>query len=103
MFALAICKQIYKQKMKGKKMKNQNLQYLANTSFQNVKTQFINVGGTEFFYRKFGENNSGIPIFFLNHLSATMDECDARIMYCLARQHQVIFFDIRGVRSIKGS
>ena len=103
MFALAICKQIYKQKMKGKKMKTQNLQYSANTSFQNVKTQFINVGGTEFFYRKLGENNSGIPIIFLNHLSATMDECDPRIMDGLATQHQVICFDNRGVGATKGT
>ena len=103
MFALAICKQIYKQKIKGKKMKTQNLQYSANTSFQNVKTQFINVGGTEFFYRKLGENNSGIPIIFLNHLSATMDECDPRIMDGLATQHQVICFDNRGVGATKGT
>ena len=46
----------------------------TRVTFQNVKTQTVNVGGTDFYYRKLGENNSGIPIIFLNHLSATMDE-----------------------------
>jgi len=59
-------------------------------NFKNVKTQSINVGGTEFYYRKLGENNPGIPIIFLNHLSATMDECDPAIMDGLASAHQII-------------
>jgi len=83
-------------------MKTQNLQSSANTSFQNVRTQSINVGGTDFFYRKLGENNSGIPIIFLNHLSATMDECDPRIMDSFASSHQIICFDNRGVGATKG-
>lgn len=72
-------------------------------NFKNVKTQSINIGGAEFFYRKLGENNPGIPIIFLNHLSATMDESDPRIMDGLATQHQIICFDNRGVGSTKGS
>jgi pimeloyl-ACP methyl ester carboxylesterase len=72
-------------------------------NFKNVKTQSINVAGTDFFYRKLGENNSGIPIIFLNHLSATMDNCDPRIMDGLATQHQIICFDNRGVGSTKGT
>jgi pimeloyl-ACP methyl ester carboxylesterase len=71
--------------------------------FKNVKTQSINIEGTEFFYRKLGENNSGIPIIFLNHLSATMDDCDPRIMDGLASEHQVICFDNRGVGSTGGT
>lgn len=72
-------------------------------NFKNVKTQSINVGGTAFFYRKLGENNSGIPVIFLNHLSATMDECDPRIMDGLAFSHQIICFDNRGVGATKGT
>lgn len=51
-------------------------------TFQNVKTESVDVGGTAFFYRKLGENNSVIPIIFLNHLSATLDECDPRMNHC---------------------
>lgn len=72
-------------------------------NFKNVKTQSINVGGTEFYYRKLGVNNSGIPIIFLNHLAATMDNCDPRIMDGLATQHQIICFDNRGVGATKGT
>jgi len=70
--------------------------------FKNVKTQSVNIEGTEFFYRKLGENNSGIPIFFLNHLSATMDDCDPSIMDGLASKHTVICFDNRGIGSTGG-
>src|SRR5436190_8990719 len=71
-------------------------------TYQNVKTQSVDVNGTKFFYRKLGENNSGIPIIFLNHLAATMDNCDPRIMDGLATQHQIICFDNRGVGATKG-
>ena len=72
-------------------------------NFKNVKTQSINVGGTDFYYRKLGENNPGIPIIFLNHLSAIMDNCDPRIMEGLASAHQIICFDNRGVGATKGT
>jgi pimeloyl-ACP methyl ester carboxylesterase len=75
----------------------------SRVTFQNVKTQTVNVDGTDFYYRKLGENNSGIPIIFLNHLSATMDECDPRIMDGLAPSHQIICFDNRGVGATKGT
>jgi len=71
-------------------------------TFQNVKTQTINVCGTDFYYRKLGENNNGVPVIFLNHLAATMDNCDPRIMDGIASQHQIISFDNRGVGATKG-
>jgi len=74
----------------------------ATMTFQNVKTQTINVGGTDFYYRKLGENNAGVPVIFLNHLAATLDNCDPRIMDSLATQHQIICFDNRGVGATKG-
>jgi len=70
--------------------------------FQNVKTQTINVGGTNFYYRKLGGNNAGVPVIFLNHLAATMDNCDPRIMDGIASQYQIISFDNRGVGATKG-
>src|SRR4029078_11885996 len=78
---------------------NQNSNSLKNTTmnFKNIKTKSINVGGTDFYFRRLGESNPGIPIFFLNHLSATMDDCDPGIMDSLATAHQIICFDNRGV------
>lgn len=75
----------------------------SRVTFQNVKTQTIKVGETDFHYRKLGENNPGIPIIFLNHLSATMDECDPRIMDALASSHPIICFDNRGVGATQGT
>ncbi|SKC53771.1 Pimeloyl-ACP methyl ester carboxylesterase [Ohtaekwangia koreensis] len=72
-------------------------------NFKNVKTQSVNIGGTEFFYRKLGESNSGIPIIFLNHLSATMDDCDPRIIDGLASEYSIICFDNRGIGSTEGT
>ena len=73
-----------------------------NTTYQYAQTESIDVGGTDFFYRKLGENNSGVPVIFLNHLAATMDNCDPRIMDGIASQHQIISFDNRGVGATKG-
>lgn len=71
-------------------------------TFQNVKTKTVNIGGTDFHYRKLGDNNSGVPVIFLNHLAATMDNCDPRIIDGIASQYQVICFDNRGVGGTKG-
>jgi pimeloyl-ACP methyl ester carboxylesterase len=80
--------------------------YVAKTgtgsTFQHVKTQMIHVGKTAFFYRKLGENNPGVPVIFLNHLAATMDNCDPRIIDGIASRHQIICFDNRGVGATKG-
>ena len=58
---------------------NNNTKPGAAITFQNVKTQTINAGGIDFYYRKLGEDNGEVPIIFLNHLSATMDECDPKL------------------------
>jgi pimeloyl-ACP methyl ester carboxylesterase len=71
-------------------------------TFQHVKTQTINVDGTNYYYRKLGENNAGVPVIFLNHLAATMDNCDPRIMDGIASKHQIICFDNRGVGATGG-
>lgn len=75
---------------------------ITTMNFQNVKTQKVNLGGTDFYYRKLGEDNPGVPVIFLNHLAATMDNCDPRIMDGIASQHQIICFDNRGVGATKG-
>ena len=79
-----------------------NTQKTIIMNSKDVKTQSVNVNGTEFFYRKLGVNNSGLPIIFLNHLSATMDDCDPKIIDELAASRQVIYFDNRGIGSTGG-
>jgi pimeloyl-ACP methyl ester carboxylesterase len=81
---------------------NKDILKATTMKFQNVKTQTINVAGTDFYYRKLGENNAGVPVIFLNHLAATLDNCDPRIMDGIASKHQIIAFDNRGVGATKG-
>ncbi len=71
-------------------------------TFQNVKTEFITINGTKFYYRKLGRSN-GVPIIFLNHLGATLDNCDPRIMDGIATKHQIIAFDNRGIGATEGT
>jgi pimeloyl-ACP methyl ester carboxylesterase len=71
-------------------------------TFQNVKTETIDVSGTKFYYRKLGES-SDIPVIFLNHLGATLDNCDPRLMDGIATKYQIIAFDNRGVGATEGT
>jgi len=71
-------------------------------TFKNVKTDTINVNGTKFYFRKLGKNNEAVPVIFLNHLGATLDNCDPRIMDGIATKHQIIAFDNRGVGATEG-
>jgi len=70
-------------------------------TFQTVKTDTVNVNGTKFYFRKLGEAK-GTPVIFLNHLGATLDNCDPRIMDGIAKKHQIIAFDNRGVGATEG-
>lgn len=72
-------------------------------TFNNVKTDAINVNGTKFYYRKLGTPNENVPVIFLNHLGATLDNCDPRIMDGIASKHQIIAFDNRGVGATEGT
>lgn len=71
-------------------------------TFQNVKTETISVNGKKFYYRKLGILNESVPVIFLNHLGATLDNCDPRIMDGIASKHQIIAFDNRGVGATEG-
>lgn len=72
-------------------------------TFQNVKTESIDVNGTKFYYRNLDERNGGVPVIFLNHLGATLDNCDPRIIDGIASKHQIIAFDNRGVGATEGT
>src|SRR5207302_576766 len=46
---------------------------------------------------------TGIPVIFLTHLAAVLDNWDPRVVDGLAAQHRVITFDNRGVGASTGS
>ncbi|MGH3561374.1 MAG: alpha/beta fold hydrolase, partial [Mycobacterium sp.] len=68
---------------------------------QDAPTKTIDVGGTRFVYRQLGAN-TGVPVIFLNHLAAVLDNWDPRVVDGVAARHQVITFDNRGVGASKG-
>src|SRR5213595_1108696 len=74
----------------------------ANTTWQDTPTQIITVGGVEFAYRQLGAD-SGVPVVFLTHLAAVLDNWDPRVVDGIAARHRVIAFDNRGVGASQGS
>lgn len=71
-------------------------------TFENAPTKTIDVNGTSFVYREVGEK-SDVPVVFLHHLTAVLDDWDPRVVDGLAAKHQVIVFDNRGVGGSDGS
>jgi pimeloyl-ACP methyl ester carboxylesterase len=73
-----------------------------NTTWKTAPTHTINAGGVEFAYRQLGPS-TGVPVVFLTHLAAVLDNWDPRVVDGIAAQHRVIAFDNRGVGASSGS
>src|SRR4051794_33784677 len=73
----------------------------GGTSYKNAPTKSVSVGGTRFAYRELGID-SGVPVIFLNHLAANLDNWDPRVVDGIAAKHRVITFDNRGVGASEG-
>jgi pimeloyl-ACP methyl ester carboxylesterase len=73
-----------------------------NTTWKTAPTQTINAGGVEFAYRQLGPRG-GVPVVFLTHLAAVLDNWGPRVVDGVAAEHQVITFDNRGVGASSGS
>jgi pimeloyl-ACP methyl ester carboxylesterase len=71
-------------------------------TFENAPTKSIDVNGTSFVYREFGEKGD-VPVVLLHHLTAVLDDWDPRVVDGLAAKHYVIAFDNRGVGGSGGS
>lgn len=71
------------------------------TTWKNAPTQTVDVGGTPFAYRELGEPG-GVPVVFLHHFTAVLDDWDPRVIDGIAAHHHVITFDNRGVGSSGG-
>jgi pimeloyl-ACP methyl ester carboxylesterase len=66
------------------------------TTWKNAPTRTVEVDGVEFAYRELG-TGSDVPVVFLHHLTAVLDDWDPRIIDGIAAHHRVIAFDNRGV------
>jgi len=66
---------------------------VSNTT---APTQFLQVSGHSYAYRRFG-NGSGLLLLFLQHFTGTLDNWDPAVTDPLASGREVILFDNAGV------
>nr|WP_198543617.1 alpha/beta hydrolase [Pseudofrankia sp. BMG5.36] len=78
------------------------MRYDVVTSFKNAQTRTVSAGGVGFAYRELGPE-TGVPVVFLTHLAAVLDNWDPRVVDGIATRHRVITFDNRGVGASTGS
>ena len=72
------------------------------TTWKDTPNRTVDVGGVPFAYRELG-TASDIPVVFLHHLTAVLDDWDPRVVDGIAAHHRVIAFDNRGVGASGGS
>ncbi|NGY65888.1 alpha/beta hydrolase [Lentzea sp. NEAU-D13] len=70
-------------------------------SYQDAQTRTVSAGGVDFAYRELGPK-SGVPVVFITHLAAVLDNWDPRVVDGIAARHRVITFDNRGVGASTG-
>src|SRR4051794_8936157 len=74
----------------------------ASPAYAHAPTETIDVGGTRFAHRQLGAD-PGVPVIFLNHLAAVLDDWDPRVVDGIAAKRRVIVFDNRGIGASGGS
>ncbi|MGA5500167.1 alpha/beta fold hydrolase [Streptomyces umbrinus] len=72
------------------------------TSYKNAPTRTVTARGVTFAYRELGPR-SGVPVVFLTHLAAVLDNWDPRVVDGIAAERRVVTFDNRGVGASTGS
>jgi len=81
---------------------SRNSQPGLSTTYKDALTKTVDVGGARFAYRQLG-TETGVPVIFLHHLAAVLDNWDPRIIDGIAARHRVITFDNRGIGASQGS
>lgn len=74
----------------------------ATITSRTAPTRTVNVDGTPFAYRELGPRG-GVPLVFLHHFTAVLDDWDPRVIDGVAARRHVIAFDNRGVGASGGS
>ena len=74
---------------------------MSNVTWKDVPARTIDVGGVPFVYRELGPD-TGVPVVFLHHLMAVLDDWDPRVIDGIAAHRRVIAFDNRGVGASGG-
>lgn len=75
---------------------------MSTVFWKDVPTRTVDVDGVAFAYRELGAG-SDVPVIFLHHFTAVLDDWDPRVIDGIAAEHRVIAFDNRGVGATGGS
>jgi pimeloyl-ACP methyl ester carboxylesterase len=75
---------------------------IGRATYANAPNKTVDVDGTTFACRELGAA-SGVPVIFLNHLAAVLDNWDPRVVDRIAAKRRVIVFDNRGIGASGGS
>ncbi|SDS09469.1 Pimeloyl-ACP methyl ester carboxylesterase [Nocardioides scoriae] len=65
-------------------------------TWTDTPTKTVAVDGIPYAYRELGERG-GVPVVFLHHFTAVLDDWDPRVLDGVAERHHVVAFDNRGV------
>lgn len=68
---------------------------------ETAPTRFIEVSGTRYAYRLFGKE-TGLPLVFLHHFTATIDDWDPQVTNGLAQHFKVVLLDNKGIGASGG-
>lgn len=71
-------------------------------SYVYTQTKYIDISGTRFAYRELGPRG-GVPIVFLHHFTAVIDDWDPAVIDGIAEEKHVIVFDNRGLGNTSGT
>jgi pimeloyl-ACP methyl ester carboxylesterase len=74
---------------------------MAGYTHENTPTRYINVGGLQIAYRRFGPPK-GVPLLMLNCVVAHMNNWDPAITNGFASRGEVVLFDYPGVGGSTG-
>ncbi|MDT5284503.1 MAG: hypothetical protein QOJ20_5698 [Mycobacterium sp.] len=73
-----------------------------SSTIKEAATLTLEVGGTSFAYREVGPTG-GVPVVFLHHFTAVLDDWDPAVVDGIAAERRVILVDLRGVGGSGGS
>jgi pimeloyl-ACP methyl ester carboxylesterase len=73
-----------------------------STSWKDVPTRTVHARRVTFAYRELGPQGD-VPLVFLHHFTAVLDDWDPRVIDGIAATRHVIMFDNRGVGASSGS
>jgi hypothetical protein len=72
---------------------------MTRHTHETAPTQFVEVAGVRFAYRRFGKSG-GVPLVFNMHFTSTTDHWDPLVTDGLAAMREVILFDNAGFQQL---